>query len=100
MGMLLTILLLSHVLYLTNAVAADANLRPNQGLENLVEQLEFRLREVETRMQDDREKLEMWMKYEKEKEAQEKKELKEAMEMRLEAKKTEMETRLEEKDEE
>ena len=70
-------------------------------MENLVEKLEFRLRDVETRMQDENEKLEMKLQDEKEKCAKEKKELKEmvtAMEVRLEANNKEMEARLEAKD--
>ena len=59
--MLLTILLLNLVLRLAEA-GADAESSPKEGLEggfeNLVEKLEFRLREVETRMQDEKEKLE------------------------------------------
>ena len=82
--MLLVILLLS----LTDAEPADAKSSPNLGLEdglgNLVEKLESRLRDLETKMQVD-----------KEKEAKEKKEL----ESRLEAKDEEMKTRLQELEE-
>ena len=82
--MLLVILLLS----LTDAEPADAKSSPNLGLEdglgNLVEKLESRLRDLETKMQNG-----------KEKEAKEKKEL----ESRLEAKDEEMKTRLQELEE-
>ena len=95
--MLLPILLLNLVLRLTDAKSSPAE-DLEGGLENLVEKLEFRLRDKETRMQE-----------EKEKGANEKKELKEMvkameaknkeMEARLEAKDKEMETRLQELEE-
>ena len=51
--MLLTITLLKLVLIL-NYAAADAKTAPKAGLENLVEKLEFRLMDVETRMEDEK----------------------------------------------
>ena len=55
--MLLKILLLSLVLGLTNADADATSARQAtlEGLEALVETLEFRLRDVETKMQDEKE---------------------------------------------
>ena len=50
--MLLTITLLKLVLIL-NYAAADAKTAPKAGLENLVEKLEFTLRDLETRLQDE-----------------------------------------------
>ena len=88
--MLLRILLPSLLLSLTNA-GADATSPPKtelEGLENLVEKLQFRLRNMELRLEE----TEMRMKSEKETQAKEKKE----MEARLESKDEEMETRLEE----
>ena len=84
--MLLAILHLNFILLsLTDAEPADVKSSSNLGLEdglgNLVEKLESRLRDLETKMQND-----------KEKEAKEKKEL----ESRLEAKDKEMERRLQE----
>ena len=76
--MLLPIFLLSFILSsLTNA-GADAKFSTKLDLENLVEKLEFRLEEMERRMQDGEEK-----------QAREKKE--------LEARNKELETRLEDK---
>ena len=90
--MLLKILLLSLVFCLTYA-GTDVKSSPQQGLENLVEKLESRLRDMETRFQDEKEKLEsrleemeMDMKYEKEEQARQKRE--------VEAKIDEMEGRL------
>ena len=54
--MLLSILTLNLVFCITSA---DAKSLPKQGLEDLVENLEFRLRDVETRMQGEKEKLEL-----------------------------------------
>jgi len=92
--MLLTILLLNLAFSSLADADADAESSPKQGsegLENLVEKLESRLRDVETKFQDEKEKLEemeMRMKHKEEEQAKEKKELK--------GKITEMETRLEE----
>ena len=86
--MLLKILLLGLVFCLT-----DAKSSPQQDLEDLVEKLESRLRDMETRFQDEKKKLElkleemeMEMKHEKDKQANEKKELEEKI--------AKMETRL------
>ena len=80
--MLLKILLLSLVLSLTYVVGTDSMSSPKQGLEggleSLVERLEFRLREMEKRMHE-----------EKENHTKEKEEL----EARLESKLREMEAR-------
>ena len=82
--MLLKILILSLVFpSLTNA---GADVTPNQGFEdfkNFIEKMvELRLRDIETRMQDEKEKLElrlenmeMKMKHEREKHAKENNEL-------------------------
>jgi len=96
--MLLTILLLSLILSSLANARADAETSPKQGsegLEKLIEKLEFRLRDMETRFQDEKEKLElrleemeMRMKYKDAEKANEKKE--------LEAKNRDLETRLEE----
>ena len=86
--MLLTTLLLNLV-FLSLTAGADAKTSPKEGWEDLVKRLELRLRELETRMED-----------ENERKAQAMKELEEAMEMRLEAEKKEMKARLEAKDEE
>ena len=51
--MLLIILLLS-----LGVCHTDAN-QDTEGLENLVEKLEFRLRDMETRMRDEKEKMEV-----------------------------------------
>ena len=100
--MLLAILLLSLVLLsLTDAGPADAKSSPKQdleGLENLVEKLELRLRDMETKFQGEKEKLEemqIRMKHKEEEQAKEKKEI----ESRLEAKDKEMERRLQELEE-
>merc|ERR1711971_306796 len=80
--MLLTIILLKLILIHANA-AADAKTTPKAGL---VEKLEFRLRDLETKMQD-----------EKENQAREKEELEakiKELEKRLESKDKEMEARL------
>ena len=72
-NMLLSILILNLVLCLT---WADAKSSPKQGLEDLVEKLEFRLRDVETRLESkekDMEALEDKMK--EEKDASEKREM-------------------------
>jgi len=103
--MLLKILLLNLVLCLTNA-DADAESSPLPSMEdweNFVEKLKFRLRDMETRMEDEKEKLEMRIKDGEEKHAKEKNELEvkiKEMETKLEAKDKEMETRLEAKDKE
>ena len=92
--MLLTILLLSIILRLTDARSSPEHSLEG-SLENLVEKLEFRLREMELRL----EATERSMKKENEKQAKEKKEQEarnKEMKMRLEAKDKEMETRLEE----
>ena len=70
-------------------------------MENLVGELaEFRLKELETRMHDEKEKLEVRMKYEEAKHAKEKKELEamiKAMETRLELRDKEMEKKAQSK---
>merc|ERR1719278_2390358 len=76
---MLTILLMNLFLRLTDAKSSP---KLEGGLENLVEKLEFRLRDVELRLEE----TEIRMKNENEKQAKEKKE--------LEAKNKEMETRL------
>ena len=93
--MLLTILLLNLVLPISLTEAcADAKSSPthdSKGLENLVEELQFGLRDMEFRLRE----LEA-----KNKEMETKLESKETeMETRLEAKNKEMETRLEEMEE-
>ena len=90
--MRLKILLLNLYLCSLTDAASDDKSRPKQGLEgglkNLVEKLEFRLRDMETKMQDDKERVEMRMKYEEEKHTTEKKE--------LETRIKEMETKMQE----
>ena len=104
-NMLLLIFLLSLVLPSFTKAGADAQSSPKQGLEGL-EFLVEKLLDMATKMQGEKEKLElrleeveMKMSDEKEKQANKKKELEaiaKEMEMRLEAKNKEMETRLEE----
>ena len=84
--MLQTILLLNIVLYLSNADAKSTQEQGCEDLENLVENL------LETKMQSEREKLEIRFK-EMEKEMKEKIQ---ELETRLESKDKEMERRLEE----
>merc|ERR1711990_548639 len=89
--MLLTILLPNFVLLsLTDAGPADAKSSPklgSEGLENLVEKLELRLRDMETKFEE----MEKWTKHKEEEQAEENKKLK--------AKNKEMETRLQELEE-
>merc|ERR1712172_115385 len=80
--MLLTALLLNLIICLLTDGGTDAKSSPQQGLEDLVEKLESRLRNVETRFQNEKEKLEsrledmeMKMKFEKTEQAKQKKEL-------------------------
>ena len=77
--MLLTILLLNLALSSLADAGTDAKSSPkkgSEGLENLVEKLESRLRDVEAKFQDEKEKLEemeMRMKHKEEEQAKEKK---------------------------
>ena len=56
--MLFPILLLNLVLFSLTSTGADAKSSPKQGLEDLVEKLEFRLREVETRLESKEKEIE------------------------------------------
>ena len=56
--MLFPILLLNLVLFSLTSIGADAKSSPKQGLEDLVEKLEFRLREVETRLESKEKEIE------------------------------------------
>ena len=72
--MLLPILLLNIVLCLTR-VAADAKSSSKEGLEDLVEKMEFRLREVETRLESNEKEMEARLdEFEEEKEESKKRE--------------------------
>ena len=72
-NMLLSILILNLVLSLT---WADAKSSPKQGLEDLVENLEFRLRDVETRLESKEKEMEaLEDKMKEEKDASEKREM-------------------------
>ena len=74
--MLLTILLLSLLLCLTDAAGKDAKSSSKQCSDGgLEEKLESRLRDMETRFQDEKEKLEERMKYEGEQHERERKEM-------------------------